>query len=486
MKYSLKEKSKKENLIMLQYRLSVNNKNGNQKSKSFNKTHGQDNKMSQSYINNKIKDYLNKKNKLDVYNNLKKDAISSARSVFKNTLSKEKNISNNAYNTYNMYINTDNKALTTNENNETSSNINKKEIGSNIQYTLSSISNLNTVETRRERLLKNETNETKAKTNKGKGRNVFVIDKIIDDYKKYIKKVETYENSYSKQIRRISLTNNNEALESPTKKYEKKSSLVSLKKSISQTEEIDQFKFAYQFNIQKYFQSEDEINQKINKVKLPPIKKFKFNANQNNAHSSQANQLNKSNSEKSINLNKEEHLLNSNSKNDLNITTIKKISEININKNESLSNKDLINNQKQEKAKQNIVKVVVTRKENEKSENDSKKSDFNFVFKRKNEDFKKINKFAKRLIYNKNQTVEHYQEVLMKLLNDKLSNEYLRCLASSFKSTCEKNQSRLVKFDENNKENLRKKLVKSRWDIMLDRISPYIPQYLTEKLRLLN
>lgn len=78
-------------------------------------------------------------------------------------------------------------------------------------------------------------------------------------------------------------------------------------------------------------------------------------------------------------------------------------------------------------------------------------------------------------------TLEEYQECLMNALKDNISTENLRNIALSFREIAEKNLSK----ENNNNKVVRRRMKgpKSRWEITLEKIAPYIPEYLYEKLK---
>lgn len=100
--------------------------------------------------------------------------------------------------------------------------------------------------------------------------------------------------------------------------------------------------------------------------------------------------------------------------------------------------------------------------------------------------FKEINKFAKRHLKS-NQSLEDYQQLLISLLRDKVSDEYLRSMAASFREITEKSLPKNKSYFQDGqliKRNV--KAPKTRWDKMLEKIAPYIPEYLSEKLKSLK
>lgn len=78
-----------------------------------------------------------------------------------------------------------------------------------------------------------------------------------------------------------------------------------------------------------------------------------------------------------------------------------------------------------------------------------------------------------------NYNLENYQEKIMNILKDKISNENLRNLALSFKDILEKSNIKL----EGSYQRKKIKGPKTRWELTLEKIAPFIPEYLYEKLK---
>ncbi len=212
------------------------------------------------------------------------------------------------------------------------------------------------------------------------------------------------------------------------KKYEKSKEKVEKMKF---DEFIDTNRDIPNFNIKNYFLSEEQLEKKILCPSLPPLHKKKKNKSRSK---------NKTKSHKTP-----EHLIDS-----PNFKTSK-------------SDKSL--------------RVKADNEEQFESINSNNiKGSYKETLKKKQNEFKIINTKAKKLIkINKKQSLESFQNSLMKLLGNKISDEYLRSLANSFKEISSMNKLPLI--------NVKLKTPKTNWEVMVDKISPYILQYLAEKLR---
>lgn len=211
------------------------------------------------------------------------------------------------------------------------------------------------------------------------------------------------------------------------KKYEKSKERIEKMKF---EEFIDTNRDVPHFNIKNYFISEDQLEKKINSSSLPPLISKKPKSRSKNKQKS-----GKAENPEVLNL----------------IT--------------SKSNKSLV-----------FKNDNTDQQQFESINSNNIKGSYREVFKRKQNEFKLINNKAKKLIkHNKKQSLESFQSSLMKLLGNKISDEYLRSLANSFKEISTMNKLPMI--------NLKLKTPKTNWEVMVDKISPYIPQYLADKLR---
>lgn len=95
---------------------------------------------------------------------------------------------------------------------------------------------------------------------------------------------------------------------------------------------------------------------------------------------------------------------------------------------------------------------------------------------------KKLNQKLEKLKQHKiTYSLSKYQEKILYLLKDSISTENLRNLALKFKEISDKNDVKYV--DDNIIYKKRIKGPKTRMELTLERISPYIPEFLCEKLK---
>ena len=267
---------------------------------------------------------------------------------------------------------------------------------------------------------------------------LFITDEIIYQYKKYIKEKDKQKKEYDEFGEKDDKTN------------------------------------LQVFNIQSFFQTQEDIDRKINSIRLPTVL---YNKNQRSRLKSAKSHK----SHKTLKYKEDTISYNDNDKslklsnNHLSTKSNKKIqfASDNTNSDELVQTKD---------KNYNSLGIGVLSQP-------TKKKNFKENFRNKSLFFKELNTKVKKLLKeNKQISLEDYQQLLMRLVGNNISDEYLKCMATSFKEIAEKNKPKIIFTNDSEYRQIIRKLKgpKSRWDTMLDKIAPYIPEYLTEKLRSLK
>ena len=463
------------------------NNNNNKSVLYFNPTHIVKEKLSMKDISNNSL-YLKVLNDLNIKN----------EEIFKTT---SINANNNAYNNNYKYTkcNSTNNVSKNIERNALDHKINIKEKECfNSQITKKYNNKINEINSN------HKNKKSKMKINLNKKKHAFIADKIVSDYNRYLKC-------------KGKIANNNSSI-------------------------LNNFDEDYypKFNLNKYFNSEEEINSKINNIvnrnnnyksKSKSIKKNKnkyylksiLNKKENyttNVSSINTNNIdiqNANNKFFDIKKNIAKYSLNNANylndiKKNLKDKTTKNIKQIDkSNNNDNLNSKnisiidkhDLVSNhfpniyrntseknldlENMKKTRKFDVKNLT--KNNNSIDNKNIYSIKNISIDKKikltNLKYKEINRKSKNmLLKNKDLSLIAYQDKLLRLIKENISNEYLRNLAASFKDIADK--SIIIDKNYNNNRLVKIKAPKSRWDNMLEKIGQYIPEYLCDKLKSMN